>query len=275
MDFTATDLEYARPDGKPLGATIYRPTGPQSGSGPFPAVVEIHGGAWTGGDRFNNKVIAEYLAARGVVVFSIDFRLPPDATYPAVVADINYGIRWFKQRAAEFGTTPALTGALGTSSGGHMLLLNVLRPAHPAYVTTPTPGVDATIPFAIACWPVADPVSRYAVQQERGNARLVAAHHAFWPDNLAGMEDATPTRILARGEKVHTPPLLIMQGTADDNLTPDMADRFALAYSLAGGRVSLDKFPGEQHAFIPREPDSANSVQALGIIREFIKRHAG
>jgi acetyl esterase/lipase len=270
MTFTTTDIEYANPNGQPLGATLYRPAGP----GPFPAVVEIHGGAWTSGDRFNNKVIAEYLAARGVVVFSIDFRLPPDATYPAVVADINYGIRWFKQRAAEFGTTPALTGALGTSSGGHMLLLNVLRPAHPAYVTTPTPGVDAAVPFAIACWPVADPLTRYQVQQERGNARLVAAHHAFWPD-VAAMEEGSPTHILARGEKVHTPPLLIMQGTADDNLTPDMADRCALAYSLAGGRVSLEKFPGEQHAFIPREPDSANSVQALAIIREFIKRHAG
>jgi len=271
MTFTTTDLDYASPNGQPLGATLYRP----AGSGPFPAVVEIHGGAWTGGDRFNNKVIAEYLAERGVVVFSIDFRLPPAAHYPAVVADINHGIRWFKQRAVEFGTTPELTGALGTSSGGHMLLLNVLRPAHPDYVTTPTPGVDASVPFAIACWPVADPVARYAVQRERRNDRLVAAHHAFWPNNLAGMEDATPTLILARGEQVRTTPLLVMQGTADDNLTPDMADRFATAYSLAGGRVSLEKFPGEQHAFIPRDPASANSVQALAIIRDFIRRQTG
>lgn len=270
MPFHAEDIEYARPGGVPLLGRLYRP----EGAGPFPALVEVHGGAWTSGDRLNNAAIAEYLAARGVVVFSIDFRLPPAARYPEVVADVNYGLRWFKATAERHGSRADRVGALGTSSGGHLLLLNVLRPADARATTTPTPGVDAGLRCAIACWPVADPLTRYRVQQERGNERLVAAHHAFFPDEAA-MEEGSPLHALARGEHGVLPPLLIMQGTADDNLTPDMADRFATAYSLAGGRVSLEKFPGQQHAFIPRDPENADSRQALGIIRDFVARHIG
>ena len=78
MDFRADDVEYQRQDGQPLLARLYQPIGP----GPFPAVLEVHGGAWTGGDRFNNVAIAEALAADGVVVLSIDFRMPPVGALP-------------------------------------------------------------------------------------------------------------------------------------------------------------------------------------------------
>ena len=75
MDFRADDVEYQRHGDQPLLARLYQPIGP----GPFPAVLEVHGGAWTGGDRFNNVSIAEALAADGIVVLSIDFRMPPVA----------------------------------------------------------------------------------------------------------------------------------------------------------------------------------------------------
>jgi acetyl esterase len=267
--FQVRDLVYYRPEGRPLLARLYRPDGP----GPFPGLVEVHGGAWVSGDRLNNVAIAEHLAAAGVVVLSLDFRIPPEKGYPDTVADINFGIRWFKQRAEEFGTRADLVGALGTSSGGHLLALNVLRPADPRYAAAPLPGAPgAEVKFAIICWPVADPLTRYRVQQERANERLVAAHHAFWPD-VAAMEEGSPQHILSRGEKVVTPPALIMQGDNDDNLTPDMASRFAEAYRQAGGTIDLHMFPGEQHAFIPRDPASANSAQALKLITDFVLRH--
>ena len=267
--FQARDLVYYRPEGRPLLARLYRP----EGDGPFPALVEVHGGAWVNGDRLNNVSIAEHLAAAGVVVFSLDFRIPPEKGYPDTVADINFGIRWFKQHAADFGTRADLVGALGTSSGGHLLLLNVLRPDDARYAAAPLPGgMDAGVKYAVECWPVADPLTRYRVQQERGNARLVAAHHAFWPD-VAAMEEGSPQHILERGEKVATPPMLIMQGDADDNLTPDMASRFADAYRRAGGAIDYHMFPGEQHAFIPRDPGSANSARALGVITAFVLKH--
>jgi len=269
MAFQVEDQVYQTPGGEPLLARVYRPEGP----GPFPAVLEVHGGAWTSGDRFNNVAIAEALADDGVVVASIDFRMPPVAGYPDTVADVNLGIRWLKAQAVEFGSRPDLVGGLGTSSGGHLLLLSALRPHDPRYTVLPLPGADATLAFAIACWPVADPLTRYRVMRERGNERLVAAHDQFWPSE-ADMEDANPTLILTRGEPVAKPPVLIMQGTADTNLTLDMADRFADAYAAAGGSVTKEIFPDQPHAFIPNAPESPESLRALALIKRFVHQHS-
>jgi acetyl esterase/lipase len=268
MPIHTEDLEYDRPAGIPLLARFYRP----EGGGPFPAVLEVHGGAWTSGDRFNNVAIAEHLAAHGIVVLSIDFRMPPAARYPETVADVNFGIRFLKANAERFATRTELIGGLGTSSGGHLLLLNALLPRDPRYASRPLPGTDAVLAFAIACWPVADPLARYRAVGERGNHRLVEAHHQFWPSQEA-MTEGNPQLILKRGEAVKKPPALIMQGTADDNLTPDMAANFAAAYTKAGGSIEFHEFEGQPHAFIPRDPPAPDAQRALGLIVDFIHRH--
>src|SRR6516162_11688042 len=113
MAVHSEDLEYLRPEGgAPLLARYYRP----EGGGPFPAVLEVHGGAWTSGDRLNNIAIGEYLAGHGIVVLSIDFRMPPAVRYPETVADVNFGIRFLKANATRFATRSQLVGGLGTSS---------------------------------------------------------------------------------------------------------------------------------------------------------------
>jgi len=271
MGIRTEDLEYHRPNGVPLLARLYRPEGP----GPFPGVLEVHGGAWTGGDRFNNTSIAEDLAANGIVVLSIDFRMPPIAGYPDTVADVNFGIRFLKENAERFGTRADLVGGLGTSSGGHLLLLNALRPRDPRYTAAATSsGIDAGLAFAVVCWPVADPLTRFRVMTERGNERLVAAHNLFWP-SVAAMEEGSPQHILDRNEAVAKPPMLIMQGTADNNLTDDMASRLTDSYRRIGGRITLEMFPGQPHAFIPAAPTAPASVRALGLIKAFIRQTVG
>lgn len=270
MEFHVEDVEYQRQNGEPMLARLYQPAGP----GPFPAVLEVHGGAWTSNDRFTNVVIAEALAASGVVVLSIDFRMPPVAGYPDTVADVNLGIRWLKTNAARFKTRADLVGGLGTSSGGHLILLSALRPTDPRYAALPLEGSseDASLRFAIACWPVADPLKRYRVMQESGNDRLVAAHDRFWP-SVADMEDGNPTLILTRGETVAKPEMLIIQGTKDNNLTIDMADNFAAAYLAAGGSIEKHIFANQPHAFIPNAPDAIDSKRALYLITSFVHKH--
>jgi len=139
--YDISDVDYLRHGTTDYQARVYRPRG----AGPFPAIVDVHGGAWTVGDRMQCEPIQRVLASNGIVVFSLDFRLPSAAVYPGPVADINYGIRYFKANAERFGTRADLVGAFGSSSGGHQLLLNVLRPADPRYTAIPLAGLKASI----------------------------------------------------------------------------------------------------------------------------------
>jgi len=270
-DIRVEDIEHLRHGGKPLLARLYRPRG----DGPFPAVVEVHGGAWTLNDRTANVAIHEPLARSGVVVMAIDFRMPPEAKYPAAVADINFAIRWPKHHAREFDIRPALVGGLGTSSGGHQMMLSALRPHDPRYAALPLPGAteDAGVAFVALCWPINDPLARYRMVKANGNTRLAQAHEAYWPDDAA-MEDANPQLILERGEKVALPPVLLLQGMKDDNVTPDMADRFTASYRAAGGHIELHKFAGQPHAFIARDPAAPDAVKAVETIVDFVRRQA-
>ena len=270
MPIHIEDIEYARPGGTPLLARFYRP----EGNGPFPAVLEVHGGAWTSGDRLNNTAIGEYLAANGVVVLSIDFRMPPVARYPETVADVNFGIRYLKANADRFSTRADHGWRSRYVFRRTSVAAQCNAPPRPTLRSLPLAGADASLAFAVACWPVADPLARYRAVRERGNDRLAEAHHQFWPSEEA-MAEGSPQLILERGERIKTPPTLIMQGTNDDNLTPDMARNFTAAYTRAGGSISFHEFEGEPHAFIPRDPNSANAKRALALIADFIHHQAG
>lgn len=265
----AEDLEYGKIGDTLLLARLYRPHGMTG----FPSIVEVHGGAWTGNDRLANAAIDQVIAAAGTAVLALDFRLAPASPYPASVADINLGIRWLKANIAKFGGDPSRIGGLGTSSGGHQLWLNVLRPHDPRYTAiklASAENVDASLGFVVVCWPISDPVARYRMARETGNERLVKNHDAFFLTEAA-MAEANPQTIVENGEVRNLPPALVIQGTADANVTPDMADRFVAAYTKAGGKITLRKFEGQPHTFIPQNPTSAASVEALGLITDFIR----
>jgi acetyl esterase len=74
-DIDVADVEYLRHGDKPLLARLFKPRG----SGPFPIMVELHGGAWVRGDRLNGNAANEALARKGVIVAALDFRVPPVA----------------------------------------------------------------------------------------------------------------------------------------------------------------------------------------------------
>jgi acetyl esterase len=268
-DVIAEDLEYGRAGDTPLIARLYRPRGAAG----FASMVNVHGGAWVANDRLQMAVINEAIAASGTAVLALDFRMPPVATYPASIADINLGIRWLKANIAKLGGDARRVGGLGTSSGGHQLWLNVLRPRDPRYAATKLAGaddVDARLGFVVACWPISDPVARYRMARETGNDGLVKNHDAFFLTEAA-MAEANPQAILESGEARNLPPALIIQGTADANVTPDMPDRFVAAYTKAGGRITLRKFEGEPHTFISQNPTKPASVEALRLITDFIR----
>jgi acetyl esterase len=264
-----TDVTFKKYERGALVATLYRPAGAA-----IAAVVEVHGGAWTSGDRTMNLAIARHLCANGIAVLSLDFRMPPEAMYPSTLTDIAAGVRWMRTHSTDVGTVPDRIGLLGTSSGGHLALLTALRPLDDRYSGPRTGGEpEVAVDFAVLGWPVSDPLARYRMVRERANARLVEAHHAFWADEAA-MAEGSPVDIVARGDAQRLPSLLILQGTNDDNLTPDMQERFVEAYGAKGGSAELAIFDGEPHGFIARDPASDASREALVRMTAFIIREA-
>src|SRR6266481_7035679 len=209
FEIEVRDLAYQHRDGAPLLARLYRPIG----AGPFPALIDVHGGAWASGDRLNNAPLDEALAKSGIVVLAIDFRMPPQHRYPASIADANLATRWLKTHAGEFGSRRELVGGLGTSSGGHQLLLSALKPKDPRYAAlslSEAPAEEASLPYLVLCWPISDPLARYRMVREKGNTRLVEAHDAYWPSEAA-MAEGNPQLILEAGAAA-LPPAIVVQG---------------------------------------------------------------
>jgi acetyl esterase/lipase len=271
-EITITDHECPRPDGTTMLIRVARP----QGNGPFPAVIDIHGGGWVTGDRNQNALIDDTLAANGIVAAAPEFRMPPEGVYPVSIADVHLAIRWLKANAAMFGSKPEWVGGVGASSGGHQLLTAMLRPDDPRYGAlklAQSPAMDATLAYVVACWPVADPLKRLKMAQERGNKNLIDSHAKYWASE-AEMAEGNPQQMLARGEHGKLPPLLVLQGTNDDNLPPDMADNLVAAWHRAGGGAELKKFEGQIHAFVNREPNSAATKEALADMVTFILEKA-
>ncbi len=270
-DIQIEDIEYRNAPSGALLARLYRP----AGDGPFPAVISVHGGRWVSQSRLTNEVIDKSLAQAGIVVMALDFRMPPDARYPEPVADINFAIRWLKHFSARYNSTPALVGSVGTSSGGHQTMLNALKPRDPRYSSIALPGSNATaeLAYAVACWPVLDPLTRYRMVKQKNMEVHIKSHDAYWPDE-ASMGEGNPQAILDRNEPVLMPPLLLIQGTGDNIVPAEMTARFADTYRAKGGDVTLEKFDGQPHTFITNAPESAASVEATQKIEQFILRQA-
>ena len=267
------DVEYQRQGGRALLARLYRP----AGAGPYPAVIQVHGGAWVNKDRFDNDFIARALAESGILVASIDFRMPPEAPYPASLADINLATRWLKARARLYGSRPDWVGSMGTSSGGHQVLLAAMRPEDPRYAALPladSPQIDAGVAFVISGWGVLDPLLRYHLAKKAGNQELVEHHHAFWGTEAA-MSEASPPAILDRGEKVALPPALAFGGDADEWVPVETMQRLVNGWRHAGGEIELQLYPGADHGFMTGKPDAPYARPAIERMKAFIRKHTG
>ena len=272
-DIRIEDVEYQRQGGTALLARLYRP----AGTGPYPAVLQVHGGAWVHKDRTNNDFISKALAESGILVASIDFRMPPVAPYPASLADINLATRWLKARARLYGSRPDWVGSMGTSSGGHQVLLAAMRPADPRYAALPlaeAPQVDAGVAFVISGWGVLDPLLRYHLAKQAGNAELIENHHAFWGDE-ATMSEASPPAILDRGEKAALPPALVLGGDSDEWVPLATMQRLVQGWRTAGGEVELQLYPGQKHGFMTGQPDAPYAKPAIERMKTFIRTHTG
>jgi acetyl esterase len=267
------DVEYHNQGGRALLARLYRP----AGTGPFPAIVQVHGGAWTGKDRTDNDYISKALAESGILVASLDFRMPPEAAYPGSLADINLGVRWLKARARRYSSRPDWVGLFGTSSGGHQALLAAMRPDDPRYKALPladAPAADARVGFVISGWGVLDPLLRYHLAKKAGDPDLVHKHDIFWGGEAA-MSEGSPPAILDRGEKVHLPPALLFGGDSDEWVPAEVTDRLVAGWRKAGGEIEVQFYPGADHGFMTGKPDAPYARPAIDRMKAFVRKHTG
>jgi acetyl esterase len=256
--------------GRMLMARIYQP----NGAGPFPAILDLHGGAWNAKDRHAEEPMDRALAASGVLVVAIDMTLAPEAPYPACVQDANYAVRWLKANAPKWNGDASKLGVYGSSSGGHVAELLAMRPRDPRYNAIPlpeVPNVDATIAYVAMRSPVSDPFARFKNAETLKREPMVNNHRLFFIP-WESIHESNPQEILERHEPVTLVPLLIMQGALDDNVRPAVQEKFARTYTAAGGNVQFHVFEDSEHEWVARpgpQTDRAREMVKAFIARQF------
>lgn len=248
-------VAYGEATGATLCAELYRPAA-EPGDDAGRAVVMVHGGAWSSGDRHAPAVLCEQLAAAGFAVLSLDFRDGRQGKHPCAVQDVLAGIRYARANAGDLGVSADHIGLIGCSSGGHLALLAALQPDLPAHGGTLVAVGDgwreapasAHVSAVAALWPVSDPRVRFEYALRVGRDELVAAHRRYFRDE-AQMLAASAQRILREGEAERLPPLLLVQPGADANVPQPMTLDLVREYQAAGGALRYLFYPGLRHGF--------------------------
>jgi acetyl esterase/lipase len=247
-------------------ARVYRPIG----SGPFPVVLDLHGGAWNAKDRFAEEPMDRALAQSGLLVVAIDMTLAGEAPYPANVQDANYGVRWLKWKAASWNGDASKVGIYGSSSGGHVAELLAMRPRDARYGTIPlpeAPALDATVAYVAMRSPISDPFARFQ-NAERLKREPMIKNHTTYFKPWETIYDANPQLMLERREAVTLVPMLIMQGALDDNVLPAVQEKFAAAYRAAGGDCRLEIFEGSEHEWVAKPGPQTDRAREM--VKAFI-----
>ncbi len=158
---------------------------------PVPAVAKrqgillVHGGAWRSGSKSHFYALANLLAQRGYTVFLPEFRLAPEARYPAGLIDVNDAIVWVKAHADEFGIPKEKLALGGASSGGQMASLLAYSAGEPRFKSNAAD--DTSVDALIDLDGVLDFTTPMALQYE--NAAGAKSPAALW---LGGSFEQAP-----------------------------------------------------------------------------------
>jgi len=254
VPFTQRTVQYGAPDGVPLLADAYVPA---TAARRRPAVVLIHGGGWVGGLRASIGEEAGWLAERGFVTFTVDYRLAPDHRFPAAADDVAAFVRWLRKpaRMKQFGIDPERIGALGSSAGGHLAAMlgakgegSLTRGSRLAAVVSWSGPMDLTDVHAV-------------YGGESVTTFLGCAPPAS--DCLPVARAASP---VTHVDRTDSPTLLF---TADAEIVPlTQAQAMDAALGRAGVEHELVVYPGDGHA-------QGFRAEAWPQTLAFLERHLG
>jgi len=272
-DLKVTEVPFRKnAQGRELMARIYAPQANGTNAGPFPVVLDLHGGAWQRKDRKAEEPMDRAIASSGVLVVAVDLTISGEAPYPAAVQDASYGVRWLKARAAEWNGDPSTLGLYGSSSGGHVAELIAMRPNDKRYNAIPLANgqnVDTRVAYVATRSPISDPYARWQQAERKPNQNLIKASKTFFQP-WESIHEANPLEMLERKEAVTLRPLLIMQGALDDNVRPAVQEKFVKTYTAAGGNVQFHVFEDSEHEWVARPGPQTDRARQM--VKAFIAR---
>jgi acetyl esterase/lipase len=250
------DVVFASRDGRDLHVDIYDPNGPDHHR---VAVLVFHPGGWANGDRKMVQPQCEALARRGFTALAVEYRLVPEAPWPAQLADVKSAIRWTLSHADELGIDPGKLVLQGHSAGAHLALI--------AAGTSSRGDLDPDFGREAPAGPIAAVVAYYPpvrLDPERPvpdmsaglSTAVLAALRAADGSLPAGMllADRTTTEAAATASPLNyaadLPPTVLFHGTSDSMVAPAASESLYRKMSAAGLVSELHLIAGVDHSFV-------------------------
>ncbi len=230
---------YKSVNGTDLKVWIFNPEGHRAGDA-RPAIVFFFGGGWRSGNPRQFAPHCEYVAKRGMVAMTADYRVRNRHGVNATkrVADAKSAIRWVRHNAKRLGVDPNRIAAGGGSAGGHLAAATATLPGHddPADDRSVTPRPNALALFNPAT--IVAPIPGKQVRTVEHIAEIMGP-----VDD--GPESMSPYHHVKPG----MPPAIIFHGKADTVVAYETAELFAEKVKQKGNRVELVGYEGQEHGF--------------------------
>jgi acetyl esterase/lipase len=260
------DLPYARPDGAQLQLDLYVPQTPR----PAPVAVYLHGGGWLRGthaDRALERLVP--VAADGVAIAAVQYRLSGQATFPAQLHDVRAAVRWLRAEGAAHGVDAARVGAWGASAGGHLAAMAGLCPDDHDGAAG-----DGSVQAVVAWFPVTDLAARDADVPEGPLPPFISGPPVVpsFEARLLGLQRTAddPERARAASPLSHVhagaPPFLVAHGDADGLVPSTHSRRLVDGLRAAGVPTSFHLLGGANH-----EDPAFETPATLGAVSGFLR----
>lgn len=249
---------YKEVDGKRLEIWIWKPADWKA-SDQRSAIVFYHGGGWRGGSPTAFSRQSARLAERGMVAFSVQYRLvsQPGVTVVNCVEDAKSAYRWVRAQARELGVDPAKIAAGGGSAGGHLAAaLATLDSINDARDNAQIP----TRPVALVLF---NPAAKLGGLRTEPDQRF---------RDTAAVAAVDPYEHVKKGH----PPTIIFHGENDTTVPIASVRAYAAKVESLGDRCQVVGTPGQAHSFFNKEPfvwDTLKQAEAF-LEREGLLRPA-
>jgi acetyl esterase/lipase len=259
---TRKAIQYGTHDGTALIGDLYLPEGTETG----PAVIAVHGGGFQVGSRDFYQYMGPYLARRGYVFLSIDYRLTRDGKnrYPAAVNDVRAAVQWMRSEAVDLKIDPARIALMGDSAGGYLSAQVALAGESPAYAHAypddPYASVSTKVKAVVGIYGHYDKIAQWQHDVlTRPTDNITQTFMGFPPmqDRLAWYA-ASPIAHATFAN--NSTSFLLVWGTNDDIVEPSsQSEAFLLALKQARFYVRTVIIQSAPHFWITDPVDEPNS----------------